>query len=240
MSTTVQIHELVQPYVSERDDLVLVGRAIILKPIRHLLRGYFIDRTSWKGGMKPRWFVNLMFRPQESTGFQWTGRLQPTYGEIEDDDFPQRLFKAMDVAFHELRKIESANDICKLHLVVDLRREDQMAYRSLISTSIGNFDVASEELSEYIKEVRGWNDRDMEFIRLFTRRGSRAEQRKLREYAEGVRLLDRIIDLHALVQKQDRHGIADLLREWERNTAKAWKIDHLWEPTPFPFEEDAI
>jgi hypothetical protein len=40
-------------------------------------------------------------------------------------------------------------------------------------------------------------------------------------------------------RNRDRQGVATLLREWERGTATAWKIEHLWEPTAFPFEPGA-
>ena len=32
-------------------------------------------------------------------------------------------------------------------------------------------------------------------------------------------------------------GIAGLLRNWERHNANFWGVGHLWEPTPFPVEE---
>jgi hypothetical protein len=37
----------------------------------------------------------------------------------------------------------------------------------------------------------------------------------------------------------NKHFDANLLREWERGTAKARKIEHLCEPTAFPFESGA-
>jgi hypothetical protein len=36
--------------------------------------------------------------------------------------------------------------------------------------------------------------------------------------------------------KGDRAGLARLLHSWEAETVKNFKIEHLWEPTPFPLE----
>jgi len=46
----------------------------------------------------------------------------------------------------------------------------------------------------------------------------------------------RLRELYSLVMKDDRAGLARLLHSWEAETVKNFKIEHLWEPTPFPLE----
>ena len=42
------IKRYLKPLLQQRSDLVLVGRRLIIRPVRHLLRGAFLDRTSDK------------------------------------------------------------------------------------------------------------------------------------------------------------------------------------------------
>ena len=51
----------------------------------------------------------------------------------------------------------------------------------------------------------------------------RAEKRRLRE-------------LCAKLEDDDSAGLGRLMHEWEAYTVKNFKIEHLWEPTPFPLE----
>ena len=46
----------------------------------------------------------------------------------------------------------------------------------------------------------------------------------------------RLRELCAKLAEDDRAGLAGLLHEWEVYTVKNFKIEHLWEPTPFPLE----
>jgi hypothetical protein len=43
-------------------------------------------------------------------------------------------------------------------------------------------------------------------------------------------------ELCAKLAEDDRAGLARLLHEWEAYTVKNFKIEQLWEPTPFPLE----
>ena len=46
----------------------------------------------------------------------------------------------------------------------------------------------------------------------------------------------RLVDLCALLAADDRPGLIRLLHEWEAATVRNLKIEHIWEPTPFPIE----
>ena len=48
--------------------------------------------------------------------------------------------------------------------------------------------------------------------------------------------LRRLKELCARLAADDRRGLAQLLHEWEAITVKNLKLEHLWEPTPFPLE----
>ena len=37
-----------KPLLKQRSDLVLIGRLLLIRPVRHIVRGVFFDRTSDK------------------------------------------------------------------------------------------------------------------------------------------------------------------------------------------------
>ena len=48
--------------------------------------------------------------------------------------------------------------------------------------------------------------------------------------------LRRLKELCRRLAADDRAGLAALLHDWEAQTVRNLKIEHLWEPTPFPLE----
>ena len=46
MTTISQVKKAVQPLLQRNHDLALVGRLVVLKPVHHILRGVYIDRSS--------------------------------------------------------------------------------------------------------------------------------------------------------------------------------------------------
>ncbi|MEZ5849036.1 MAG: hypothetical protein R3D68_00105 [Hyphomicrobiaceae bacterium] len=55
---------------------------------------------------------------------------------------------------------------------------------------------------------------------------------------EAIAIMQRAKSICPLAAADDRAGIARLLHEWEAATVKNLKIEHLWQPTPFPLELD--
>jgi hypothetical protein len=54
------IKRYLTPLLKQRDDLVLRGRLLLIRPVRHVLRGLFFDRTSSRTGFKIYEFVGLL------------------------------------------------------------------------------------------------------------------------------------------------------------------------------------
>lgn len=46
-----------------------------------------------------------------------------------------------------------------------------------------------------------------------------------------------LTELYPLLLDEDRPALARVLRSWEEITIRLNKLEDLWEPTPFPFEE---
>jgi hypothetical protein len=85
-----------------------------------------------------------------------------------------------------------------------------------LDIALGNLDAARKPCAERVPDLRGetyyFGDAD--------------------DHATVARLKE----LCARYQAGNRQGLAALLHEWEATTVKNLKIEHLWEPTPFPLE----
>lgn len=239
MSTIADIKRLLQPYVDRHGDVALVGRAVVIKPVRHLICGFFVDRTSSKNWVKPFWFAHLMFTPWAIMGFDWTGRRYPEHADLDSEATQAAIFLDMDTAFAELRGILDQCSAYGVQLEVNRKLQNFSFYRGIIRAAEGDFQQALEDLSEYVTGEEEYVERELEFIERHTRPHGRPWHRQMYNYKRSVAYLEGTKDLVALLKTRDRQGIANLLREWERGTANAWKIEHLWEPTAFPFESGA-
>lgn len=242
MSTIADMKRLLQPYVDRHDDLALVGRAVIIKPVRHLMRGFFVDRMSMRASLQPFWFASLMYVPwqtRESRGFDWTGRNLVKHTNLEDEATQADIFRGMDIAFAELRGMLDRCSAFGMKLESFRKLEDFPMYRGLVHTAEGDFQRAVENLSRHAASEEAHVEDQLDFIEKYTRPHGRPRQRQL-AILEGIETyLNAIKTLISLLEQRDQEGIAALLREWERDTAAAWKVEHLWEPTPFPFERGA-
>ena len=54
-----------KPLLKQRSDLVLIGRLLIIRPVRHIVRGVFFDRTSDKYQFKLWLILRLLVEPGE-------------------------------------------------------------------------------------------------------------------------------------------------------------------------------
>lgn len=236
MSTQAEIQNMLRPYVERRPDLVLIGRAVILRPIRHLLCGYFVDRTSVSHMSRPFWFANLAYLPTPSTGFLWAGDHVPRWWDVRAEDFQDRLFARMDRAFAELRKFNDTVDVFDIELPMNRDLTSYSQVQGLTRVAKGDLEGAEPFLlSEIAYQTRDLADH-LDYIAKYRRKGSKPWQRDMcihdlrtKARANNQALID-------LVTKRDRTGTANLLREWERLYVQAWKAEKHWISSPFPFE----
>lgn len=236
MSTIAETRRLLQPYVGRHDDLALVGRAVIIRPVRHLICGFYVDRSGSKNWVKPFWFVHLMFTPWAIQGFDWTGRRYPEHADIDNAATQAAIFQDMDSAFAELRGILDQFSAYGVRLEVNRKLQEFPFYRGVIAAAEGDFQRAMENLRLHAARQEGRVRDRLAFIEKHTRPHGRPRQRELASLGRIEAYLDAIRTLMSLLVDNDRQGVACLLRKWERGTVRAWKIEHLWQPTPFPFE----
>jgi hypothetical protein len=87
----------------------------------------------------------------------------------------------------------------------------------VFDVALGDLDAARKPCLERIPLLKG----ETYF------RGDEEDKARVRQLKELCRRL----------AADDRRGLAQLLHEWEATTVKNLKLEHLWEPTPFPLEE---
>ena len=117
MTTVAQVKKAVQPLLQRNPDLALVGRMVVIKPVRHILRGIFIDRSLDADLFVPTWFVMFMFKLNESITFSWGDRIyHPTPGrwDINDPQASPLMCEEIErVALPLLRKVQSIDDLVR-------------------------------------------------------------------------------------------------------------------------------
>jgi hypothetical protein len=238
MSTQAEIQDILRPYVEQHPDLVLTGRAVILRPVRHLMCGYYLDRTSAPALVRLFWFAGMTYVPQRSRGFQWAGEPVPRQSNILAADFQECLYATMEAGFTELRKHQDALTGFGINLRMYWDLPPSAEVEGLRCVAEGDLAGADRYLSLHVAgEKRGLEER-LAFARRHCRAGSRAWKREMEIYETIKATLERTTKLLDLVRAGDRPAVANLLREWEARQVEAWKVEKHWISSPFPLETD--
>lgn len=222
MAPLREVRSLLMPLLARQEDLAVVGRQLIVTPVRHHIRAVLLDRTSTANCFRPRWYVHHLFSPglqphiswgqiiSGAKGFVWDARNINTQKELNE--------KIVSVALPILRRIETLDDFISViqerwqghHLIND----DWT--RIAVALAMGDIEQARACCTDRIcnmpdpgpKEAPSWKA---------TVAGDK--------------------ELCKLLRAGDVAGAIAKLHEWERQTVKNLKIEHLWQPTPFPIEE---
>lgn len=223
MTTAAQIKKMVRPLLELNSDLALVGRWIYVRPVHHVARAVLIDATSSADHFVPRWAVIHLFEARRVFTLSWGSLLSnPRQGNWwsarNDPNVAEALVEAIEKqALPWLRTI-STLDLYLAFMSQNRFRDHLFQWptaRIVMDAACGDLDAARKIGEQNLEE---WSiDRE--------------------EYDEDDRLkFARLRELCALLKSDDRTGVARLLHAWEALTVKNFKIEHIWEPTPFPLE----
>lgn len=218
MTTAPQVKKLLRPLIERNSGLVLVGRLIVVRPVHHILRGVFIDSSSNKDRFSPYWAVNMMFEYDAGHGPTWGAEIYPKVkgnwlisnpgiGEIISE-------RIEEIALPVLRPVNSIDDFVAFTTKERFPSTwlDAFPFRKVYADiALGKLDAANESCERV------------------------AIEREASDYI--AEILDPIInDVWPLVRKRDKAALAKMLHRWEADAAKRMKLEHIWEPTPFPLE----
>jgi hypothetical protein len=225
MTTVAQVRQAVQPLLQRNPDLALVGRLVVVKPVHHILRGIYIDRSIATELFVPTSTVIFLFRPREDITLHWGVRVYPTerggpgVWDVADPQTSAMLCEEIEAqALPLLRPIKTADDF--------------VAFTSKERFPDTYLDLY-EILKIYVDVARG----DLKAAQSICE--NMATDRGKRKYLPDMQEeYDRITkELCPLIAANDRLGLAQLLHGYEAQSVKNLKLEKLWEPTPFPVEQ---
>ena len=222
MTSAREIKRLVQPLLRKNIDLVLAtGRLVLLKPLHHIMRGIFIDRTSSKNQFEPFWVTVHLFEYRKGIsvnmgqtifrgrGYRW--QLDEPGIDLELDR------KSEEQALPRLRSIQTITDYIQIATGPDMFQKPLADPGALMVAHVatGNLDAARAIGNE---ERWKWPHVTDPYMRP---------------------LFDRWERMAGLVIADDRQAMIALLHEWEEQTVANMQLTEFWERTPFPIEEMA-
>ncbi len=236
MSTAAQVAQIVQPFLERHADFVLVGRSVVMKPVGHLLRRFFLDRTSAKGYVQPSWFVVTMFGPPPKYLAGAGARLVRGVGYVDDPQTQVRLLEEMELIASEILRNADMDGLPALSWKAEpffgpgpmtfgmplLAKGAFAEAEPYFAQTLARVDAAVEQRAAAVRKHRSPDSRQ-----------ARLDAYTLGRHLEAQQGLRTICDLLAA---GDTPAIAALLQAWEAAAVKVHKVEHLWQPSPFAFE----
>lgn len=213
MSGPSRTKRLLAPLTERHSDMVYTKDRVFVLPIHKVIRAIRLDMTSMKGLFRPVWSIAdlLSMRPSPGIdGFILYHRYStgPDFYEDLDEKAQSDLLCGLieEHTLPFLRSVDSFEAYYRLRTHCLQPVASWPPEHFRLELAMGHFDIARYLAARH---------RDDWF--------SRPDYVKTQAM---VRLLD----------AEDYAGIAARLHESEAITAKNFRIDHIWEPTPFPFE----
>jgi hypothetical protein len=99
-----------KPLLKQRSDLVLIGRLLVIRPVRHIIRGVFFDRTSDKYQFKLWLIVRLLVEPGDHELLRCAIDIDQC--SVWDPEFPALLFHVLEQdVFSKVATLDSLADV---------------------------------------------------------------------------------------------------------------------------------
>ncbi len=232
MSTKAQYRQLAKPLIARVGDVELVDHYLVLKPMHHIFRGVLIDRLQGRPEPRPVMFVRHLFEEQTWLTHHWGEWLYPQKPRMwrwsEPDEIEDLRRRLESEVFPHLRTIQTLDDMLNevdrvwpglaskpRRTGTDIIRERPCAQLAF-DVALGQVEQARTHAEHYL---RVYNESNY---------GLRDEE-DLAEFR-------RFSDFCRRILADDRKSLVALLHEWEAATVQHFKMEHIWEPTPFPIE----
>jgi len=219
MTTVAHVKQVVQPLLHRNPDLVLVGRDVFVRPIRHILRGVTLMRSIDPKLFIPAWAVVFLFEPRDSLSLNWGQRIYKITWDVTNPDLKANMCEAIEKqALPLLRPIETIDDFVGFATKKRFRDTylDLYEHRKIF-VDIARCDLDSaRSICEYMATDH-----------------AKRKYLPLKMDEEYNRITK---ELCPLIVKRDRAGLARLLHKYEEGSVRAMKLEKYWEPTPFPIE----
>ena len=149
--------------------------------------------------------------------------------KIDDDLVPVSTVEAFYEMTLEYRPHEAMTGLWQL--------SRQPEYHACVLAALGRLGEALVVAEGCLVPKDKWGAALERGLALLAQRANSSEGKYLVSVAtHRLNLLTELQRLANFARAQDRAGVADLLHEWELQRIRLWKIEDLWECTPFPIE----
>ena len=220
------LKRMLKPLLALRSDLVLAPSLLLIRPVRHLMRGAEFEWTDRGTTCSVRPFIRPLYQPSRIF------LNDSVFSEsVESPDFEPMLFDRLAVeVFEPLGKIATIEDFIESEWGKRLWLEE-VFYSILLSRGLEEAKAVATKLYEgdkrYLEKCKARlaianqeKDTEMKYPR-------RLELKKSEED------LERSEKLQAHLAR-GKAAVFEHYRAWEGEVARGHKIEQAWEPTPFP------
>ncbi len=200
------IRHYLKPLLKMRPDLLLRGRMLVVRPVRHILRGAYLDRSSDRFSFNIQRYLIPLYGPANSLG--GADQLSGNWHVWEPDFQAQLIDKLADAMFAPFGKVSTLADFAETMIAFARKEGTHMQFEAPVTAFI----------------LAGEPDRAAAYLDDLERRY--ADHRHMLHFARQMRAeLDR--DVSELCAEHHAKEAA---------TAAALELEDDWEPTPFPVE----
>ncbi len=169
MTTVAQVKQAVQPLLQRNPDLALIGRLVVIKPVHHILRGVYIDRSLDPKLFVPTWSIIFIAEPRDQIGFHWGSRVfRPgSVWDISEPKLPEEMCEAIErEALPSMRSIKTIDDFVTFtseERFPDTYLDLYPASRIFVDVARGDLEAAST-ICDYMRSDRAkkWYLPDMQ------------------------------------------------------------------------------
>ena len=236
MSTEAQVARLFVPFLERHPEFIRVGRTILRRPVGNLVLGFELQRRAYKGSVYPLWGAGIAFGPPPDFGGGIGQAVQRAIGYLGDPGIEERLLSELDLANTAfLDRVTSLEVLLEPEAIGYTGLPMMRHVRALVLAALGRLEEADELLEADICHRQALDERAVA-RKSNSRPDSMASRREMEGRQMNAAFLGELRLVHAPIAQRDKAGLATVLHDWERRGRGARKIEHLWEPSPFPFE----
>jgi hypothetical protein len=213
MSSPSRTKRFLASLVERNPDTLYVKDWVVLRPVNHVFRAVALDRTSMKGVFRPIWTMSDMLLLRTTPGMEEflfyaypIGREE--FWALTEPDKGKLIAREMDrTTLPFLRTIDSLEKYYWHRIHNNRIITAYPPEHFRLELAMGHFDLALSLANDHRESWFG-----------------------------GEEVSDQTRQLVMLLDEGNYSGIAQVLRECEAATARNFRIEHIWEPTPFAFE----
>jgi hypothetical protein len=219
------LKRILAPLLAKRSDLVLAPSLLLVRPVRHLMRGGEFEWTDHGTKCTVRPFIRPLYQP--SPIFLNDAVFDES---VENPDFEAMLFDRLAIeVFEPLGHISTIEDLIESKWGKQLWSK-QLFCSILLSRGL-------EEGKAIAATIEEADKRDLEKCRARLAAANRKDGLEQRYLRAELKLAEKSMEgskVRSALLARGEAALFEHYRTWEAAVARGHKIEHAWEPSPFP------